>query len=215
MNLARLLLLSVPLVACSKKADPPAAQANPPAAPADAPAMIDPAAVNTLVPAALKDKLVFGKCDVTEERAGQRRLYTLSAPKSWTEGEMKMLPKLDPPREDGWGNLTGIHLATNCDGACTAKDWAAISERVDLSQFRTAQYTIDKEATGKTNHLIIAHQDGAVFITYVWWVDGAPNYHRCSATLQTSGLADDSAPDLRTATPAFEAACKAVAVTDL
>ncbi|MDQ3368834.1 MAG: hypothetical protein M3680_25705 [Myxococcota bacterium] len=172
---------------------------------------IDAAAVNALVPAAFKDKVVFEQREVEEERGRRSKtVYTLAAPKSWQPGEMKMFAKLAPPSEDGFGNRTGLSLGSNCDGACEAKDWAKVSEKVNFSQFRTG-YKIVKDEVGKASHLMVAEDDDSLHITYAWWAAGATSYHTCSVTLARSFMNSDG-PDPRTAAPAFEKACQAVTV---
>ena len=46
---------------------------------------IDAAAVNSLVPAPLKDKLVFEKRDIVLKRGRSNTTYTLAAPKGWEQ----------------------------------------------------------------------------------------------------------------------------------
>lgn len=189
-------LLALTLAACGGGSkEPPAAK-------------IDPAAVNALVPADLGPKLEFVEKSVEEERGRKsKRIYTLAAPKTWTsDDKMKMFARLRPPSEDGYGHFTEISLGSNCDGACEAKDWAKVSEKVDFAQFRSKK--IVKDELGKTSHLMIAEDGDDLFITYAWWADGGDHYYTCRAVL-SKGFSD-SAPDPRAAAPAFEKACQAV-----
>src|SRR5688572_13258687 len=88
--LAGLAAIAVPACGNSSgsdvKADPPAAPAKP----------LDVAAVNALVPAALKDKVSFEKTEIVEERGRSRKtVYTVAAPKGWKQG-MKGFASLKP-----------------------------------------------------------------------------------------------------------------------
>src|SRR5688572_31025391 len=121
----KLSLLLVVVAACSKgdKASAPPAAA------------IDVAAVNALVPAELKDKLVFEKRDIIEERGKRSKVtYTMAAPKDW-EQDMKMFASLKPKSDSSLGFMTSLKVGSNCDGACEPKDWAKTSEKVNFAQF--------------------------------------------------------------------------------
>ena len=85
-----LALALVPLLACGKSDK----AADKKAAPA-----IDVAAVNALVPADLKAKLVFDKTDIVEERGKHSVTYTMAAPKGWTS-KMKGFASLHPADDD-------------------------------------------------------------------------------------------------------------------
>jgi hypothetical protein len=165
---------------------------------------IDVAAVNALVPAALKDKLVFEKRDVVEERGKHSTTtYTLAGPKGWTQ-DMKMFAKLKPPSGGAFdaGFMTSFDVGSNCDGDCVAKDWAATSEKVNFKQFRDKK--IEKDELGKTDHMMIASDGDSRFVMYAWWTADAKHYFTCMAHLEKP-VAD--------AAPAFEKACRAVAVS--
>src|SRR5687767_4145936 len=139
------LLLLAAACGSDKAAAPPAAK-------------IDVAAVNALVPAELKDKLVFEQRDVVEERGKRSKTtYTLAAPKGWEQGDMKMFASLKP--KTGFGNMTDISVGSNCDGTCEAKDWAKTSEKVNFAQFRGEGWKIIKDDLQKTSHLMIARQE--------------------------------------------------------
>lgn len=181
------------------------------AAPKLPPVNIDPAAVNALVPANLKDKLVFEKRTIEEERGRDKHIFTMAAPKTWSQGPMKGFAKLRAPDEDGFGNLTEIRLGTNCDGRCEPKDWDKVVEKVDFAQFRDGKYKIVKDEAGKTDHLLIAQKESSTYIRYAWWAEGGSRYLQCDATLELGFAAADAA-DIQTAAPAFEAACKAVSL---
>jgi hypothetical protein len=167
------------------------------AAPAAAP--IDLAGVNALVPAELKDKLVFEQRDVLEERGKKTATYTLAAPKDW-EQEGKMFASLRPKNDANMGFFTKLTVGSNCDGTCEAKDWAKTSEKVNFAQFRSG-WKITKDEQNKTSHLMIAEKDDRVDVNYAWWTDGARRYFTCSVTLEGS---------VKTAADAFAKACQAV-----
>ena len=140
------LVLSLSLLACGKSDRGTSAPA---AAPLDVPG------VNALVPATFKDKVVFERRDISEQRGKHSKTtYTLAAPKGWDPGDMKMFAKLRP--KTGWGNFTEVMVDGNCDGQCVPKDWAAASEKVNFKQFREGNWKILKEDSAKTNHLVIA-----------------------------------------------------------
>jgi len=167
-------------------------------------AKLDVAGVNALVPAALKDKLVFEQRDVKEEGGHHAPTYTVAAPKGW-EQKMKMMATLRPPDGSNLGFMTEFHLSSNCDGDCVAKDWAATADKVNFAQFKTNGSKIDKDEKGKSDRTLVATtDDGKKYVVYAWWEDGAKRYHYCTATLEKE-VAD--------AAPAFEKACKAVSVS--
>ena len=185
-------------VACKKhdKADG-ATKTAPSTAPAPA---IDLAAVNALVPASLKDKLVFEQRDLVEERGKGKTTYTLAAPKGWAQTN-KMFTKVKPV--DDLGFMTSFDVGSNCDGDCVAKDWKATSDKVNFEQFRSRK--IEKDEAGKTDHMMISSDGDTRFVMYAWWTEGSKHYFTCMASLEKP-VAD--------AAPAFEKACRAVSVVD-
>ncbi len=185
------LLVLVSAAACGKSSD----NAAPKAAP------IDLAAVNALVPAELKDKLVFEQRDILEERGKRSKVtYTLAAPKDWQQ-EGKMFASLRPKSEANMGFLTDFRVGSNCDGACEPKDWAKTSEKVNFAQFRDG--TIVKDEAQKTSHLMIAEKGDSTYVIYAWWADGARKYFTCTASLEK---------EVKAAAEAFAKACQAVSV---
>jgi hypothetical protein len=192
------LALALLASACGGKKTPPSVK-------------IDPAAVNALVPAALQAKLVFETQSIHEERGRRSKTtYTAAAPKTWkADDKMKMFATLRPPSEDGYGNFTEMRFGSNCDGACEAKDWAKVSEKVDFAQHRGKK--IVKDEVGKTNHLMTVEDGDDTHVIYAWWVDGGDHYYTCRVTL-SKGFSD-TAPDPRPAAPAFEKACAGVNIT--
>jgi hypothetical protein len=165
-------------------------------------AQIDAAAVNALVPADLKDKLVFEKRDLIEERGKRSKVtYTMAAPKDW-EQDMKMFASVKPKSDSPLGFMTSLKVGSNCDGTCEPKDWAKTSEKVDFAQFRDGK--IIKDEQNKTNHLMIAEKGDSTYVVYAWWADGARKYYNCHASLE--------AP-VKAAVDAFAKACQAVNVS--
>lgn len=165
--------------------------------PSAPPAKIDPAAANALVPAELKEKIVFEQRELQEERGKSSTVtYTLAAPKGW-EQSGKMFAKLRP--KDDLGFMTSFDVGTNCDGTCEPKDWAATADKVNFKQF--ADGKILKDEKTDTSRLLIAEKSGSTYVVYAWWTKGGRKYATCSATLEAP-----AAP----AAPAFAEACKAV-----
>ncbi|MDQ3299666.1 MAG: hypothetical protein M3619_24065 [Myxococcota bacterium] len=190
-----LVLLALSVAACGKpdKSEPASSAAG----------AIDVASINALVPAELKDKLVFEQRVVEQERYKVKTSYTLAGPTRWKTSDEKMFASLSAPTDDGF-NATEISLGTYslCDGPCGAK----ASEDAYFKHFRTEPWKITKDESGKTSHLMVAEftTSDSVHIMYAWWQDGATSYNTCSVTLD--------APDIRKAAPAFEKACQAVNV---
>jgi hypothetical protein len=166
------------------------------------PVKLDVDGVNALVPAELKDTLVFEQRDIVEERGKKSTTtYTLAAPKGWEQGDMKMFAKVKPPSGSNLGFMTSLDVGSNCDGTCEPKNWAEVSEKVNFAQFRDG--TIVKDELGKTTHLMIAEKGDNTYVTYAWWQDGGRKYFTCSASLEGA---------VKAAAPAFAKACEAVAV---
>lgn len=188
----KLALLLVVAAACGKSDKSSSA---PPSAP------LDLAGVNALVPAELKDKLVFEKKDITEERGKRSKVtYTMAAPKDW-EQDMKMFASVKPKSELNMGFMTSLQVGSNCDGTCEPKDWAKTSEKVNFAQFRDGK--IIKDDLQKTNHLMIAEKGDSTYVVYAWWSDGARKYYSCTASLEK---------EVKAAADAFAKACQAVSM---
>jgi len=192
--MSKLLAVVLALSACGKSSDSSKAKESAP--PASSPTFtIDAAVVNALVPAELKDKLAFDKTDVVEERGKSKLTFTLAAPKGWKQ-DGTMFAKL---QGGDMGASGTIDLASDCDGSCVAKDWAASADKVVFKQFKDA--AVVKTATTPTSRLLIATRDKSTFVAYAWWVTGANRYHYCMVTLDEP---------LGAAAPAFAQACQAV-----
>ncbi|NVB77113.1 MAG: hypothetical protein HOV81_01845 [Kofleriaceae bacterium] len=192
-KLATALLLSLAsLTACSKKNEGSSAPA----------VTFDADGVNALVPADLKDKLVFEKRDIPEERGKRTTTYTIVAPKGW-QPRMKGFASVEPPKDGpDLGFMTSFSVGGNCDGMCQPKNWAETADKVNFSQFKGDKIVDDK--TTKTSRLLIAEKGDNTYVVYAWWSDGAPRYHTCQATLE--------AP-VKGAAQAFAKACQAVAIS--
>ncbi len=204
MSKVMILASALALVACGKKdgggdkggGDKPAA------------ANVDVAGVNALVPAALKDKLVFEKRDIPDESSKKPVTWTLAAPKGW-EQKMKMFAKVRPPDGSNLGFMTEFGVSSNCDGSCEPKDWAAAADKVNFAQFKTNGSKIEKDEKGANDRTLIASvEDDPThkkhYVVYAWWKTGDKKYYYCSATLDN---------EVYDAAPAFEKACKAVSVS--
>jgi hypothetical protein len=189
------LALALPLLpACGKSADK-ADKAK--AAPA-----IDVAAVNALVPADLKAKLVFDKTDIVEERGKHSVTYTMAAPKGWTS-KMKGFASLHPADDANLGFFTELSVGSNCDGTCEPKEWGPVADKVNFKQF-AGDKVIKNETTPTSRLLIASREDKTTFVVYAWWTQGARRYNTCTATLDEA---------VKTAGDAFAKACQAVSVT--
>ena len=163
---------------------------------------IDVAAVNALVPAALKDKLVFDQRDLAIERGPRKTTYTLAAPRGWIQhGDMSAHLRPD----DQAGFVAHLEVGSNCDGPCAPKPWQAVAGRVNFAPRASATVVKDEASPGRRTMIVETRRGGAptTEVIVAWWTDGARNYHTCKASL--GALIKDAAP-------AFAAACQAVAV---
>jgi hypothetical protein len=193
--LAVVLALVVPLLPACGKSDKAADTAK--AAPA-----IDVTAVNALVPADLKAKLVFDKTDIVEDRGRHSVTYTMAAPKGWAS-KMKGFASLHPADDANLGFFTELSVGSNCDGTCEPKEWGAIADKVNFKQFANDK-VIKNETTPNSRLLIASRDDKTTFVVYAWWQKGARRYNTCTATLDEA---------VKTAGDAFAKACQAVSVS--
>lgn len=196
-----LAVIAVAALGCGKASSSTAAQGSAAVA-AEAPIAIDVAAINALVPDALKAQLVFEQRTLTTVRGKKTATYTIAAPRDWVQ-DSKMFARMRPA--EIYGRLTQLAVTANCDGACEPKDWAAVADRVDFAP-RTSG-VIRKEARSPGRRVLIAEVEAgatrATVVVAAWWRDGAPSYHVCTATL---------AAPFRDAAPAFDKACEAIAI---
>ncbi|MFT3698175.1 MAG: hypothetical protein QM831_33850 [Kofleriaceae bacterium] len=191
-------LFAILLVAACGKGDKAADSKGGGGAPAVA---IDAAAVNALVPADLKDKLVFEKQDFHEKHGHHDITYTVAAPKDW-KPRMEGMMNLHGP--DAVGFMTSMDLGSNCDGSCEPKDWAAVSDKVNFAQFTKDGWKVTKDDKQANGRLLIAEKDDSTYVTYAWWQKGDKRYYTCTVSLDKP---------VKTAGEAFAKACQAVNVT--
>lgn len=159
---------------------------------------IDVAAVNALVPASLKDKVVFEQRDIVEKRGRTGTKYTLAAPKGWKQN-MESFASLKPDTDLGF--MTKFDVGTNCDGECTPKDWAATVEKVYGSYLKGAT----KDVKGTNSRTIVGTSNGMTLVVRAWWAEGDKEYFHCGATLEKE-VAELAA--------AVEKACESVTVSE-
>ena len=183
------------LLACGKGDKAQGTGAAPPVV-----AVIDVAAVNALVPAALKDKLVFEKRDLVIERGKHRTTYTIAAPAGWPQ-DSKMFAHLRPG--DKTAMLPRFEIGSNCDGECTPKPWQAIADRVNFASRARGKVVKDDAAAGRRTMIVELDHRARTDVVVAWWSDGDRNYHTCTASLDEA---------LKDAAPAFDKACQAVAI---
>jgi hypothetical protein len=181
-------LLAITAIGCGKKGgDAPAAKP------------LDVAGVNALVPASLKDKLVFEERKIEEERGKRTVVYTVAAPKGWGPG-FKGFAQLKPGDSDSF--MTKFNVGTNCDGACEPKDWQATVGKVYKSYL---DGKVIKDEKGKNSRTIIAESGDQMVVVVATWDDGASKYKSCDATLDKPWFE---------AAPAFEKACQVVNISE-
>jgi len=163
---------------------------------------IDAAAVNALVPAQLRDQLVFERRDLVIQRGPRKATYTVAAPRRWIQhGEMSAHLRPD----DLPGVVAHFEIGSNCDGPCTPKPWEAVAAKVHFAPRAGRKIVQDVKAPGRRTMIFETQRSGAptTEVIVAWWAEGARNYHTCKASLGAA---------LKPAAPAFAAACQAVAV---
>lgn len=181
-------LVAVTAIGCGKKGGGDSAPAKP----------LDVAGVNALVPASLKDKLVFEERKIEEERGKRKTVYTVVAPKGWGPG-FKGFAQLKPDDKDGF--MTKFSVGTNCDGTCEPKDWSATVGKVYDSYLKGK---VEKDEKGKNSRTIIAENGDMKVVIVATWTDGASKYSSCEANLDKQWFE---------AAAAFEKACQVVNVS--
>ena len=170
------------------------------------PVVVDVAAVNALVPAGLKDKLVFETRELVIERGKRKTTYTVAAPRGWAQSST-MFAHLRA--DDKANRLTRLEVGSNCDGECSPKPWQAIADRVNFaprgSMTRGGKVLKDEAAPGRRTMVAVVDTGGArtTDVVVAWWSDGAKKYHTCMASLGEG---------FEEAAPAFDRACQAVAI---
>ena len=182
--------LVVFVVACGGKKQDAA-----PAAP------LDVAGVNALVPAALKDKVVFEQRAVVLEQGRHSTTYTLAAPKGW-EQQSKMFGNLKGDSKAGF--FSGFTIGSNCNGSCEPKDWDKESDKADFAPHAKEKIIKDVKTPGHRT-MISESTEGTKLttVTTAWWTEGDRKYHHCRGELDEA---------IKDAAPAFEKACASVAI---
>lgn len=189
--------------ACGGKKDggePGADKADKAAGPTFAVGTLDVAGVNALVPAALKDKIVFEKRAIAVKRGHRTATYTVAAPAGWKQA---MDSFGDLKADDKGGFFSDFSVGTNCDGSCEEKDWSAVSDKATFQPI-AAHAKVLKDVKGEgTREMLAQDTDNTkvTTVTYAWWKKGDSKYYLCRATLD---------PAVADAAPAFEKACSAL-----
>lgn len=163
-------------------------------------AALDLAGINALVPEALKAKVTFEKAEIKRERGRRTAVFTLAAPKGWTQ-KQKDFSTLSPADQEGMFG-TSIDVGTNCDGVCQPKDWAAVSDKSNFAQFKDAKILKDEKTA--TSRLMIAEMSDKTYVQHATWTAGAKRYSTCMVTLKD---------EYREAAPAFAKACESVSLS--
>jgi hypothetical protein len=189
------------VAACGGKKDEASGGA---AAAADGPTFttgtLDVAGANALVPAALKDKIVFEKRAIPVKRGHRTSTYTVAAPVGWKQG-MDAFANLKA--DDKGGFFSEFDVGTNCDGSCEEKDWDKVTDKATFQPI-AAHAKVLKDVKGAGTREMIAQDPDNTKVTtiaFAWWKKGDNKYYQCRATLD---------PAVADAAPAFEKACSAL-----
>jgi len=188
---AWLVVLGLVVIGCGDKSGGGASSAKP-SLPANAVAD-----ANAAIPKDQAGKVEFveGKYEHNSEEA----LAVL--PKGW-KASGAIPGRFAPPEGSKLGFMTSFSVGTNCDGMCSAKDWAATADKVEFAQFSKDGYKVDKDEKGNGSRVLVAtSKEGKVHVAAAFWKDGERRYFSCRADLEK----DDAA-----LAPAFEKACRAV-----
>ena len=206
MSLSRFTLvgMSLSVFACGGKTDAPAtgnsgntgSNGTP-----SAPATLDPAvvaAVEAKLPESLKGKVTF------EAVEGEKGRHLAVQPKGWEQG---VIPGRVKPPAGGpdLGFMTAFSTGSNCDGSCEAKDWAAVSDKVEFSQFTGGDWQVEKDEKLPDGRILVAKKADRVDIALARWKTGASRYFSCRATLDKP---------LMEAAAAFEEACRQMKIVE-
>lgn len=191
--------ISLTLLACGGKDNAPAGTTGPTGGAGDntakAPATLDPAVVagvEAKLPESLKGKVTF------EAVVGEKGRHLAVQPKGWEEG---VIPGRVKPPAGGpdLGFATAFSTGSNCDGSCEPKDWAAISDKVEFSQFTSGNWQVEKDEKLPDGRLLVVTSGDRVDIALARWKEGASRYFSCRVTLDKP---------LTEAVAAFEEACR-------
>jgi len=161
---------------------------------------IDAAAVNALVPAALKDKVVFEQRSFELKMGKHGTTYTVALPKNWKQ-QSEMFGNFHG--DDKAGFMSAMTVGSNCNGECKEKDWAAESDKADFAPLAKGKVLKDDKAKGRRTMIAETGGDSMkqTIVVTAWWTDGDKNYHHCRAELDEA---------IKDAAPAFEKACAIV-----
>ena len=162
--------------------------------------MIDVAAVNALVPPALRAALVFEQRALVIERGQHTTTYTMAAPRGWPQTSTRFAHLQGDP-----GTVTRLEVGSSCDGECTPRPWAAVADRVNFAPRAKGKVRKDDQGPARRTMIADVERGGArtTDVVTAWWTDGASRYHTCIAWLGAA---------LQDAAPAFERACQTVAI---
>ncbi len=188
------LTLALTATAGCKKKDGDGAEESTAAKPVAAQPAADVGAINSAVPASVPG-LTFTTATIEDQ-------LEAVVPAGWEES--KAIPgKYRPADNSDLGFFTKYSVGANCDGACQAKAWKPVVDKVEFGHLGDA--TIVKDEALPNGRLVIAKSDDRTEVIAAWWKDGASQYFYCRATL------DDKAVG---ALNAFEKACRATRVTN-
>ena len=192
MRTISILFLAMLAVACGKKdSDKKGGEGG------GSTAATDVSAVNAAVPKELAGKLQF------EAAKGEKDRFSFAAPRGWKAGVMP--GSYQPPDDANFGFMTRYSVSTNCDGDCSAKDWAAVTDKVEFAQLTGGDFTVDKDEKADGSRFVVARSsDGSVVVAAAWWKKDAPHYVYCRAKLDG---------DAAKALAAFEKACRSVSIS--
>jgi hypothetical protein len=218
------LLVLVLIAACGKKSGGTAASLT----------KADADAANAAVPADLKSKVEFEVRTLDDGMKHHPKKFTFVAPKQWKNGFMP--GSVEPKDEDKLGFGTEMIVGTNCDGSCEAKDWAAVSDKVNFSQYTSGKVNgkLVKDVKGKNERLMVFANEPEVQQnagTSTVTVNGQTTTGTVTATSGSKGVtvihawwADGDSKyytceatlndDAAALAPAFEKACAKVSVDE-
>jgi hypothetical protein len=152
---------------------------------------------------AVQAKVPDGMAVTFEAVIGEKDRHLAIQPKGWETG---VIPgRVKPPAGSDLGFMTAFSTGSNCDGECTAKDWASVADSVEFAQFTKGGATLDKDEKLPDGRLVVVSGDARVDIVLARWKEGASRYYVCRATLDR---------ELISAAPAFEEACRRMKVLD-
>ena len=179
-------------------------------------ATIDVAAINALVPAALRDELVFEQRELVTDHTGggvaPKVTFTAAVPRGWERQPFAIVDDfaaLVPPAASKLAGAADLSLKSACkqDGICVAQDgvaWAALAEKEVFGPYRRDGIVIERDDVRATDRLAILRRAADRYLVYAWWRDGGTRFRICAARLASAAEA---------AAPAFEKACRTVVVT--